>query len=123
MIRITIACPEAYISAANQLARVLGYGEADEQTFGEALYQDEGGNRYAVASGLVRPVFTERAFEPLSEPEWGADMEAASGAQAILRQGTDEATSLADPAHIVAVVHDDPQSARALMGLSQIPHP
>lgn len=115
MIRITFACPERFIPDANQLARVVGYSEADERTYGEPQYQDADGNLYAVASGLVVPHFAEVTMAPLVEPEWGADMEAAGRAQ--------ELAALGQPAssdHISAVPGDDVQAALSFMGLTLI---
>lgn len=118
-IRITIACPEALIADANQLARCIGYSEADQWTFDAASYEDASGNRYSVPSGLVDPAFLVDALSPLVAPEWGADMEAAARAQALVRLADPEQpeTCLAGPAVIVAVVHDDPALARAMMGV------
>lgn len=119
MIRVTIAVPEALIGPANQLARVLGEGPADDQTYGHWLLQDAEGHVYALTSLPVSEGFVGRATSPLIEPEWGADMEAATLAQMALRIGDPAApeTCLADPDHIVAVFHPDPQVALALMGL------
>lgn len=118
--RITIACPVAHRDVCNALAGVLGYSEADAQTFTNApIRQDVQGNQYCVVSGLVEPVFLVNAFGELVEPEWGADMQAAQQAQAMLRRGDPDEpeTCLADPEHIVAVVHDDPDVAMALLGV------
>lgn len=121
MTRITIAAPNTHISDANQLARVLGYSEDDVKTFGAAEYFDSIGNLYSVASGIVEPVFLINAFSELIEPEWGADMEAAQRAQAILQHGNTEETEtcLARPDKIVAVVADDPKVAITLLGLNR----
>lgn len=112
MIRITFACPEAFIPDANQLARVVGYSEADEQTYGEPQYQDADGNLYAVASGLVVDHFADAVSAPLQEPEWGADMDRARRAQALAALGQTAASD-----HIAAVVGDDVQAALAFLGL------
>ncbi|WP_112309745.1 hypothetical protein [Pseudogemmobacter bohemicus] len=114
-IRITIACPAALIQDANQLARVIGYSEADDQTYGAAIWQDAAGNRYAVASGPVSPVFPEAAVSPLTAPEWGADMAAAARAQALIRIGGPAA-----PGQIAAVIGDDVPAALAELGLTRI---
>ena len=42
--RATIASPVTHIADANQLALALGESAADDQTFGAATYQDDGGN-------------------------------------------------------------------------------
>lgn len=116
MIRLTFACPAAHIADANQLARVVGYGPDDDQTYGEPQYQDADGNLYAVASGLVEPSFVTTATSPLAEPEWGADMDAAQRAQALAALGEPAAAD-----HIAAVVGDDVAEALAFLGLSLIP--
>jgi hypothetical protein len=112
MIRITIACPEALIGDANELARVLGYSEADGATYGEARWRDAGGNRYAVASGLVSEGFAAAAQSALVEPEWGADMAAASRAQALIAIG-----GPADPARLVALFEAEAEAAYAALGV------
>lgn len=117
MIQVTIACPVALISAANELARCIGYSEADGETF--SLAPVIGG--YAVAAGLVQPEFVSDAFQPLTEPEWGADMIAAASAQAevVLIEPAEDGTPQEIPeGKILAVVGLDPAAARALLGLS-----
>lgn len=115
MIRLTFACPVAHIADANQLARVIGLGPDDDQTYGEPRYRDAAGNLYAVASGLVEPSFIDTATSPLTEPEWGADMAAAQRAQSLAALGEPAA-----PDHIAAVVGDDVAEALSFLGLSPI---
>ena len=115
MLTITIACPEAMIPDANQLALCLGYGPDDDKTFGLPLWQDAQGNRYSIASGLVGENFQQTATSPLVEPAWGCDMDAARRAQAVTRIG-----GTADPSRLVAVFGDDPQAAIAVLGLAQV---
>ena len=81
---ITIAVPAAHIADANQLALCIGYSAADGETYGAPVWQDAGGHLYAVASGQVSEGFPAAAAAPLSEPPWGADMEAAARAQALV---------------------------------------
>lgn len=116
MMRVTIACPEALIGDANQLALCLGYGEADAQTYGAPGWQDAAGNLYAVASALVSEAFAATAGSALAEPPWGADMAAAARAQAAIRIG-----GAADPAHLVAVFDEDPQAALVVLGVAAVP--
>ena len=116
MIQVTIACPVALIGAANQLARCIGYTEADGETFTLAQVIDG----YAVASGIVAPEFVGDAVAPLVEPEWGADMTAAADAQAAIRIWSEEDPVTVGPDHIVAVVGIDPPAARALIGLGGV---
>lgn len=123
MIRVTIAVPEAHIEAANQLARCIGYTEADGLTYGEAAWQDSEGNRYAVASTLASPAFLTTAIAPLIEPPWGADMTSAEAAQAIVAVfgvTEDEGSPAAQPDRITAIVLDDPQAAIAMLGVVRV---
>lgn len=119
--RITIACPEAHIADANQLARVLGLGPEDDRTYGAAEWLDAGGNLYSVASAEVSGGFVAKASAPLVMPEWGADMGAATRAQTLLQiiDVTDPAPDgpLAAPDQMVAIVADDAGGALALLGL------
>ena len=118
MITVTIACPESMIPQANQLARCIGNGPDDDKTFALALWQDAAGNRYALASGPVADTFPETAASLLVEPSWGCDLALASVAQAVIRIG-----AAADPAHIAAVIGDDPHAAIAAMGLEPVAPP
>ena len=83
----TIAVPEPLIPDANQLALCLGESSADDQTFGAATYQDDGGNLYAVCSTVAKPIFVQLAGQPLQAPDYapGVDLEAATRAQALLQ--------------------------------------
>lgn len=115
MITITVACPEAMIGDANQLARVLGYGPDDDQTYGAALWQDADGNRYAVSSGLVSEAFPTAAAAPLAPPSWSADMTAAARAQAAISIG-----EAAAPDRIAVIIGDDPQAALVALGVVRV---
>lgn len=114
-ITITVACPDAMIADANQLARVLGYGPDDDQTYGEPLWQDADGNRYAVSSGLVSEAFPAAAAAPLAAPEWGADMTAAARAQAAIAIG-----ETAAPDRLAVIISDDPQAALVALGVVRV---
>lgn len=121
--RVTIACPPDRIADANELARCLGFSEADGMTFGEPIWQDAEGNLYAVASTLAKPAFVTDAVSQLQEPTWGADIEAAARAQewlAIYDPATD-LSPFANPVHIAAVVELEPQAALAVLGLGVVP--
>jgi len=85
--RATIATPAAHIPDANQLALALGESSADDQTFGAATYQDDEGNLYAVCATVAKPVFAEKASQPLQAPDHapGVDLEAATRAHAQLQ--------------------------------------
>jgi len=115
MMILTIACPEAFIAQGNQFSRCVGLGPDDDKTFGLPLWQDAGGNRYAVASGLVSDSFAEIATGELMEPEWGCDMDAARIAQAMIRLG-EQATPDTIAAHF-----GDAMAAMAAMGLVSVP--
>ncbi|MCB5411768.1 hypothetical protein [Pseudogemmobacter faecipullorum] len=122
MIRITIACPVAHLADASQFARATGYGPADEQTFHDgALMQGGDGALYRVASGMVADGYAEAALAPLHEPEWGADMEAATRAQALVAvwQPTElEAEPYAMPDRIAVVIGGDVTAALVVLGVS-----
>lgn len=132
LITVTIAVPTSLIGDANELARCVGYGAADGETFREASWQDGDGQLYAVASGPVWPAFLSVPYEPLVAPEWGADMEAAGRALAALLVsdmrapadgGDPPEAAPADPEHIVAVIGPDGMAAVALLGLVPVPEP
>ena len=57
--RITIAVPESFISAANQLALIAGESPDVVNTFTHANWQDIDGNLYAVCSTVVKPIVLE----------------------------------------------------------------
>lgn len=120
---ITIAVPAAHIADANQLALCLGLSEADGQTYGAPVWQDAGGHLYAVASGQVSEGFPAAAAAPLSEPPWGADMEAAARAQALVAIRDPQAGEppFASPDRIAAIVGLDAQAALEVLGLSPVP--
>ncbi|NTT88396.1 hypothetical protein [Tabrizicola fusiformis] len=119
--RVTIACPEALIGDANQLALCLGLGPEDAMTYGDPVWQDGTGALYAVASAMVSNGFVAAAASPLPVPPWGADMAAAARAQAAIAiwQGED-AMPWAAPDRLAAVIGTDPQVALAVLGLTQV---
>ena len=65
--RVTIACPDGLIGDANQLALCLGLGPEDARTYGEAVWLDAAGNRYAVASAIVSSRFAADASSPMMQ--------------------------------------------------------
>lgn len=115
--RVTIAVPVALVASANELARCVGYSEADGQTFAGATHQNGAGDGFAVASGVVAPKFVSDAVGPLSAPVWGADLEAAETAQALVRIWSDDLPVAAAPDIIAAYVGDDDKIAVDAMGL------
>jgi hypothetical protein len=118
---IIIACPQAHIDDANQLARCVGLGPDDERTFGLPLWQDDDGNRYAVASGLVSETFEQAVVNSLVEPEWGCDIDAAQRAQVLIRlPDTETGEMLASPNTISVAFGADAMPIIAALGLTQI---
>tara|TARA_R110002124_G_scaffold92424_3_gene234713 strand:- start:8434 stop:8805 length:372 start_codon:yes stop_codon:yes gene_type:complete len=105
MIRTTLICPEPLIADANALASALGDSPSDAQSFGEAIWVDGGGRRFAVAS-LVSARLPGGLLAPLAEPGWTVDMAAAARAQA--------AVTIMDPADSPG----DPERLRVLSGMS-----
>lgn len=116
MRRVTFAVPQILRDEANQLLRCLGTSIEEEDSFGEAQYQALGtlplgeeaatatarDRLYIVASGLVTQPFLEAVLLPLHAPPWGADLAAATRAQAalmILAEG--DARDAADKIYLV----------------------
>ena len=120
--RITIACPAALRSDANNFAMVLGYGPADELTYGTASWQDVDGNLYAAASLPVGDTFTTTAQTALQRPAWDASnaisMAAAVRAQAALVFSLEPVTALPDK--LTAIGGMDGLAALAAMGLTRV---
>lgn len=115
--RITIAVPLAFVAVANELARCVGYSEADGQTFAGETHRSAAGDGFSVASGVVAPKFITDAVAPLSAPPWGADLDLAGEAQALVRVWADEAPVSAAPDIIAAFVGEDVELALDALGL------
>ncbi|WP_138423729.1 hypothetical protein [Maritimibacter alexandrii] len=122
VMRATFVCPEALMADANQLALVVGESPADVHTFAQARFEDAGGNRYAVASSLVKAGFLQAASSALEAPAHspGVDLEAAGRAQAAVTIFDPNAPLAADPARLLTIVSDDPKGALALAGVTRI---
>lgn len=121
--RLTIACPEAHVGDANDLAMVLAYSPMDSLTYGDPTWQDEAGNKFSVCSAPVGSTFVSDALGTLARPEWDVtpyviSMAAARRAQALVVLGDE--TSAADPAHILAVAGDNGLAVLADMGLTRV---
>lgn len=84
--RVTIACPESYITDCNELMCVLGEATADRNTLNGINWRDINGNQYAVSSTSAKPVMLEKMSQPLVAPSHTPDVDlaAASRAQDIL---------------------------------------
>lgn len=116
VIRVTIACPEALIGDANQLASCLGLGPEDAQTYGAACWRDIAGNRYAVASAMVGESFLSASAAALRPPAWPTDMAAAARAQVRVTLGLP-----ATPERLAAMVSASPEAALSALGLTRLP--
>jgi hypothetical protein len=118
-VRITVACPENMISDANHLAMVLAFSPADANTYGEPLWEDAQGARYAAASFEVAPEWIGMAQTELLRPDWDAeeviDMSAAVRAQAALLFTTGPVP--AAPFRLTAIGGMDGLKAMDAMGL------
>ena len=116
MMRVTIACPDGLIGDANQLALCLGLGPEDAQTYGEAVWQDAAGNRYAVASAVVGEGFLAASGAGLRSPAWAVDLAAAARAQSRVTLGLPAA-----PDRLAAMLGTTPEAALAGLGLTPLP--
>jgi hypothetical protein len=131
MIFIPTAVPETLTADANQLAMVWGEGPADAFTWGDALFQDEAGNRYTVRHLWATEAWIHRVKEdePVN-PEWDTeglvDLVAAERAREALDVLTYDAEADPDlykvkPNRAIAIVGIDGDAALALMGLTLLP--
>lgn len=118
--RVTIFCPDGKQDIANSLALCVGLSEADAHTFGPAKWQDGQGNRYSVASTLVRDGFQEYVAGALEAPIWAPDlnMDLARTAQGLLNVGTLAAPKAASPGEIVALFGPSAKEAMLHAGVS-----
>lgn len=80
MSRLTLICPETLIEDANALASALGVGPDDGQSFGNPVWIDENGARFAVMS-LVSATLSDTLAAPLVAPTWPVDLQAAERAR------------------------------------------
>ena len=124
-IRITVACPEALISDANNLAMVLAEGPADGLTYGALQWQDTGGNLYAVASFEAPPEWVQAAQGTLSRPDWDTgppyviNMAGARRAQDALVFALEPVAAV--PTLLTAIGGIPPRDALEAMGLVALP--
>jgi hypothetical protein len=131
--RLTFVCPAAYVEAANDLAMVLGYSDADALTYEKPSWVDASGNLYSCASTLVFGAFVSNALSPLVRPAWDVfpykiDMDAATSMQSriVLADFTPDADGnvpvyTASPDTILALPGDEPRSLLSAAGLTRIP--
>lgn len=118
------AVPEALIFAANQLAMVVAYGPADDQTFGPANSVDAEGNRYQARNIWAPETLFAALQAPLVRPEWDTedyiDMDAAKQAQDALVLRTEGDIPLASPLSLTALGGMNGEAALAALGLTLI---
>ena len=81
MTRLTLICPEALMDDANALAATLGEGPQDAASFGNPVWVDAGGARFAAIS-LVSDDLLDAVSAPLGAPDWPVDLVAAERARA-----------------------------------------
>ena len=126
--RLTIATPSAHVDTANHYAMVLGYSQADADTYCNTSWQDANGDLYTCASLPIGPNFVTNATAALVRPEWDTeniiDMTKAAQAQALvllwMPNDRDPYPPRATPAQIVAILGMDGLDAIDAMGLTVI---
>jgi len=125
--RLTIAVPAQYIIDANHFAMVLGYSEADGNTYKNPSLKDTQGNLYAAASLDVSDGFVAASESILIRPEWDTeeiiDMTKAAQAQSLVFLWQDNGTvaPTCNPSQITAILGLEGRTAIDAMGLQSIP--
>ena len=127
MTTITTACPITLWPAYVQLRRAVSPDEriAEHPPSGTPLWQRDG-TEY-VASSMPRQDWHIAAMDPITQPEWGADMALAQQAQAALvvwsEADAEESGEppLAQPDAITVIVGMLGRDALAAMGLQLVP--
>ena len=119
MITLTTACPVALWPAYVQLRRTVAPDQhtADNPPGGIAGYERDGVSY--VVSSMPRTDWSLRALEPITAPEWEADLEAAQAAQAALvvwRADEGSEPPLAQPDKVTVIVGMPGRDALAAMG-------
>ena len=123
MTTLTTACPADLWPAYIQLRRTIAPDErtADNPPGGAPSYERDGVSY--VVSSMPRTDWSRRALEPVTAPEWDADLEAAQQAQAALvvwRADEGDEPPLAQPDAITVIVGMQGRDALAAMGLEPI---
>ncbi|MCB2117901.1 MAG: hypothetical protein R3D85_16350 [Paracoccaceae bacterium] len=122
--RVTVACPAAFVSDAAELAMALGFSVADRRTYDQVQFEDAAGNRYACASAMVSDSFVARAMSRLGRPVWdggrAVNMTGAARAQAMIALIGPKDDPAARPDRITAIAGDDGLAAIRAMGLTAI---
>jgi hypothetical protein len=120
--RLTLAVPESLITEANQLALIMGESAADVNTFTIATWQDAGGNLYAVASAVSKPIVVQALSTGLPDPlpSHAENADIALAQQALDAIVVFDTGVLADTDIIVLAIDNDPLTALAEMGLTRV---
>lgn len=121
--RVTIACPIAHVDVLNQLSGAWGLNYADASYFGDANFQDSGGNLYCVRSTACTEDWLTRATSGgVTRPAWDAeaqqlDLAQAEEAKALLVIANTEVV----PDKITCFVGNNTTAAIQTLGLTLIP--
>ena len=123
MTTLTTACPADLWPAYVQLRRTVAPDEhaADNPPAGISSYERD--SAPYVVSSMPRTDWSLRALEPVTAPEWEADLEAAKQAQAALvvwRADEGGEPPLAKPGAITVIVGMPGRDALTAMGLEPI---
>lgn len=117
--------PEDLIFAANQLAMVVAYSEADGMTFETPNCTDADGNLYYARYIWAQKGLIPALQAPLVRPAWDVneiiDMDAALKAQQSLvfyTANSEEDAPKANPLNLVAIAGCEGIQALSLMGLT-----
>jgi hypothetical protein len=123
--RLTVACPEAFMDDAQHLAMALAEGPADARTYRNPNWRDSQGNAYAVASFEAGASWLLSAKEALHRPAWDADADIdlgkARNAQdkiLVWSRQDDVAPPAADPSRITLIAGLEGRAALQVLGLS-----
>ena len=127
--RLTVACPQALMEAANHYAVAIGEMAGDFTSFVQTKYEDAQGRKYSVISTACTDLLFafaggELEKRPFAPPGWSkAKAQQAQAAVDLWFGPTQQQPNPppARPGKIVGVVGNDPQAAIAAMGLTKIP--
>jgi hypothetical protein len=127
--KLTIVVPEALITQANNLALIIGEAEADISTFKTAGWVDSNGDKYAVCSGVFQPesmnILKDGVPEENPKHTKKANKKLAKDALKICKEYKPklgkEGVIAAEKSTIIVIADEDPLSALAALGVSQIP--
>lgn len=121
-VTVAVAADPDLIRGANHVHVLLSKADGFE-TYTVPGWQDADGHLYCVSSGLWSDVQIEGVTNPeafasvvaeITAAYPDLDLAAVAVAQAAFRWG-----GAAAPGHIAAIIHDDPQAALALLGVTR----